>query len=48
MVYGGSGVGNLGRVQAEPVPYGGLDYSVRVSVPPLGAVFFTPERHVQE
>lgn len=46
--YGGSGVGNLGRVQAEPVPYGGLDYSVRMSVPPLGAVFFTPERNVRE
>ncbi|QEU11721.1 1,4-alpha-glucan branching protein GlgB [Dermabacter vaginalis] len=46
--YGGSGVGNLGRVQAEPVPYGGLDYSVRVSVPPLGAVFFTPESNVRQ
>ncbi|MCT1954971.1 MULTISPECIES: 1,4-alpha-glucan branching protein GlgB [Dermabacter] len=46
--YGGSGVGNLGRVQAEPVPYGGLDYSVRLSVPPLGAVFFVPERAAKQ
>ena len=43
-VYGGSGVGNLGRVHSEPVPMHGRDHSVRVAVPPLGAVIFVPER----
>jgi 1,4-alpha-glucan branching enzyme len=38
-LYGGSGVGNLGEVQAEEVPYHGLDYSVSLRVPPLGAVW---------
>jgi 1,4-alpha-glucan branching enzyme len=37
-VYGGSGVGNLGRVDVEQVAAGGRPHSVRLSVPPLGAV----------
>ena len=41
--YGGSGVGNLGAVQAESVPWHGRDFSVRLRVPPQGAVFLTPE-----
>jgi 1,4-alpha-glucan branching enzyme len=36
--YGGSGVGNLGRVQATPHPVGGWPASALVSVPPLGTV----------
>ena len=43
-VYGGSGVGNLGRVDAEQVPMNGRGHSVRLSVPPLGAVVLVPER----
>jgi len=43
-VYGGSGVGNLGRVHAEPLPRHGREHSVRLSVPPLGAVILVPER----
>ena len=43
-VYGGSGVGNLGRVHAEPLPQHGRDHSVRLSVPPLGAVVLAPAR----
>ncbi|MEE1649740.1 1,4-alpha-glucan branching protein GlgB [Brachybacterium sp. J144] len=43
-VYGGSGVGNLGRVHAEPVGMHGREHSVRLSVPPLGAVVLIPER----
>ncbi len=35
-VYGGSGVGNLGKVHAETLPSHGRDHSVRLSVPPLG------------
>jgi len=41
--YGGSGVGNLGRVLAEELPWNGRPASVRLRVPPLGALFLTPE-----
>ncbi|HEX5535485.1 MAG TPA: 1,4-alpha-glucan branching protein GlgB [Actinomycetales bacterium] len=41
--YGGSGVGNLGRVEAEDVPMHGRPASVALRVPPLGAVWLTPE-----
>ncbi|MDR1151962.1 MAG: 1,4-alpha-glucan branching protein GlgB [Bifidobacteriaceae bacterium] len=40
--YGGSGVGNLGRIRAEEIPWSGLDHSAHVRIPPLGAVFFAP------
>src|SRR5699024_546828 len=43
-VYGGSGVGNLGMVHAEPVPMHGRAHSVRVAAPPLGGVSLVPER----
>ena len=43
-VYGGSGVGNLGRVHVEPVPMHGRQHSVRLAVPPLGAVILAPAR----
>jgi 1,4-alpha-glucan branching enzyme len=42
-LYGGSGVGNLGGVDAEPVPWHGRDASVVVTLPPLAAVFFRVE-----
>ncbi len=38
-VYGGSGVGNLGSLTAEPVPWHGRPASVELRVPPLGAVW---------
>jgi 1,4-alpha-glucan branching enzyme len=41
-IYGGSGVGNLGLVHAEPVPWGGRQHSVRLRVPPLGAIYLVP------
>lgn len=41
--YGGSGVGNLGAVEAEDVPWHGRPYSVSLRVPPLGAVWLVPE-----
>jgi 1,4-alpha-glucan branching enzyme len=37
--YWGSGVGNLGAVQAAPEPYHGQPFSVRLRVPPLGTVW---------
>lgn len=39
-VYNGSGQGNQGVVYAEGIPYHGYDYSMNITVPPLGAVFF--------
>jgi 1,4-alpha-glucan branching enzyme len=42
-MYGGSGVGNMGRVRAEPIPVHGLPYSVNLMLPPLSVVYFRPE-----
>jgi 1,4-alpha-glucan branching enzyme len=41
--YGGSGVGNLGAVQAEEHEWHGRPASVALRVPPLGAVWLVPE-----
>ncbi|MHB1064523.1 MAG: 1,4-alpha-glucan branching protein GlgB [Georgenia sp.] len=41
-IYGGSGVGNLGRVAAEELSWHGRPASVRLRVPPMGAVFLVP------
>jgi 1,4-alpha-glucan branching enzyme len=38
-VYGGSGQGSLGAVEASPVPGHGLPYSLNLTLPPLAAVF---------
>ncbi|NES15492.1 MULTISPECIES: 1,4-alpha-glucan branching protein GlgB [Micromonospora] len=37
--YGGSGVGNLGAVQAENVPWHGMVASAELRVPPLGVLW---------
>jgi 1,4-alpha-glucan branching enzyme len=42
-LYGGSGVGNLGEVQAEPLPWHGFNASASLRVPPLGAVWLRYE-----
>jgi 1,4-alpha-glucan branching enzyme len=42
-LYGGSGQGNLGGVEAAPLPAHGHYHSLSVSLPPLGVVFFKPE-----
>jgi 1,4-alpha-glucan branching enzyme len=39
--YGGSGYGNLGGVEAKPIPSHGRRNSIVVGLPPLAAVFFT-------
>ncbi|HSU16357.1 1,4-alpha-glucan branching protein GlgB [Longimicrobium sp.] len=41
--YGGSNLGNLGRVETEPVPAHGCDQSIRLTLPPLGAVVLKHE-----
>ena len=42
--YGGSGVGNLGGVEAVAEPWHGQPYSATVAAPPLGTVWFLHER----
>ncbi|WP_026313712.1 1,4-alpha-glucan branching protein GlgB [Actinomadura flavalba] len=41
--YGGSGVGNLGRVEAHDVPHHAMPASAELRVPPLGAVWLVPD-----
>jgi 1,4-alpha-glucan branching enzyme len=38
--YAGSGMGNFGGVHAHPEPVHGRPYSVTLTLPPLGALFF--------
>ncbi|MBV9342661.1 MAG: 1,4-alpha-glucan branching protein GlgB [Acidobacteria bacterium] len=38
--YGGSGLGNLGSKEAEPVPAHGRPYSLSLTLPPLAIEFF--------
>jgi 1,4-alpha-glucan branching enzyme len=46
-IYGGSGMGNLGRVEAVSSPWHGRPYSAQLVLPPLSCVFFRPgtDRH---
>jgi len=37
--YGGSGVGNAGGAQAEEIPAHGRPFSLKLTLPPLGALF---------
>ncbi|MEW6614548.1 MAG: 1,4-alpha-glucan branching protein GlgB [Thermodesulfobacteriota bacterium] len=39
-LYGGSGHGNLGGVEATPVQAHGRDHSISITLPPLGILFF--------
>jgi 1,4-alpha-glucan branching enzyme len=39
-IYGGSGMGNFGGVEATPVPAQGRYYSLVLTLPPLAVVFF--------
>ncbi|MGD8996397.1 MAG: alpha amylase C-terminal domain-containing protein, partial [Syntrophobacterales bacterium] len=41
--YGGSGHGNFGEIEAVPVEIHGRPYSLKLTLPPLGAVFFKSE-----
>ena len=42
-LYGGTGQGNMGVVDASPIPLHGRRWSVNLTLPPLGAVFLTPD-----
>jgi 1,4-alpha-glucan branching enzyme len=39
-LYGGSGQGNMGGVEASPLPMHGRTWSLSVTAPPLGVVIF--------
>jgi 1,4-alpha-glucan branching enzyme len=41
--FGGSGVGNLGGVDATEAPWAGRPASASFTLPPLGAVWFALE-----
>ncbi|MFN2627444.1 MAG: 1,4-alpha-glucan branching protein GlgB [Gaiellaceae bacterium] len=41
--YGGTGVGNLGAVEAEALPWHDQPFSAALTLPPLGAVWLVPE-----
>jgi len=43
-LYGGSGWGNLGGIEAVPVPLHGRSHSLTVTLPPLATLFFRPAR----
>ncbi|MDR3569931.1 MAG: 1,4-alpha-glucan branching protein GlgB [Syntrophobacteraceae bacterium] len=45
-IYGGSGYGNFGGLDAAPVPSHGRDFSLSLTLPPLGIVFFKSEKDV--
>jgi 1,4-alpha-glucan branching enzyme len=41
--YGGSGMGNQGGVDAQPMPYEDFGQSLTLTLPPLAVLFFKPE-----
>jgi 1,4-alpha-glucan branching enzyme len=41
--YGGSDTGNLGGVEAEPIPWNGQPVSAEVTLPPLAGVWLVPD-----
>ena len=43
-LYGGSGQGNMGGVEASPLPVHGRPWSLSITAPPLGLVVFKAER----
>ena len=43
VIYGGSGVGNFGGVEAVAEPWHGKPASAKITVPPLGVLWLTPE-----
>jgi 1,4-alpha-glucan branching enzyme len=42
-LYGGSGQGNMGGLDAVPIPLHGRRWSVTLTIPPLGAVFLASD-----
>ena len=46
-LYGGSGQGNFGGLEAVPLPVHGRPFSLSMTLPPLGVVVYQPEASVQ-
>ena len=46
--YGGSGVGNLGAVEAEEKPWHGRPASAILQLPPSGVLWLAPDDSVEE
>ncbi|MDR1759735.1 MAG: 1,4-alpha-glucan branching protein GlgB [Fibrobacter sp.] len=42
--WGGSNVGNFGQVHTQEIQWDNKPYSLEISLPPLGAVFFKPQK----
>lgn len=43
-IYGGTNLGNYGGTYSEDIPFHGRPYSVKLTLPPLAALFFKLER----
>jgi 1,4-alpha-glucan branching enzyme len=43
-VYGGSGVGNLGAIEAVAEPWHGQPASATLALPPLGVLWLSPDQ----
>ncbi|MEJ2723103.1 MAG: 1,4-alpha-glucan branching enzyme, partial [Deltaproteobacteria bacterium] len=43
-LYGGSGQGNVGGIEASPIPFHGQPYSLNLVLPPLGLLFLKQEQ----
>jgi 1,4-alpha-glucan branching enzyme len=41
--YGGTDTGNLGGIEAEPIPWHGQPYSAEITLPPLAALWLVPD-----
>jgi 1,4-alpha-glucan branching enzyme len=41
--YGGTNTGNMGSVEAEPIPWHGQPFSAEITLPPLAALWLVPE-----
>ncbi len=41
--YGGSDMGNLGDIEAEPLGWGGQPFSAEITLPPLAGLWLVPE-----
>jgi 1,4-alpha-glucan branching enzyme len=42
-IYGGSGMGNLGKVEIEAIPSHGFAQSISITLPPLSSLWLAPE-----
>jgi 1,4-alpha-glucan branching enzyme len=43
--YAGSGVGNEGAIDSQPIPWHGFEQSALATLPPLAVVWFAPAAH---